>query len=89
LLEATVRADVVVTHEQIETDAAAAATHFVGSPKVLMDHRDPFGVLGEQYGLACRLYRTEGGVTNSPSTAHPIAALTDAQTRALEKSRQD
>ncbi|MEV4196729.1 hypothetical protein AB0J32_00080 [Micromonospora globbae] len=62
----------------VADQAEAEAVGFVGSPTVLIDGRDPFAGPGQTVGLACRLYRDDGGVSGVP----PLAALR----RALERA---
>jgi len=53
--------------ECIDTAEEAERRHFVGSPTVLIDGRDPFAGRETIYGLACRVYRTPDGLAGSPS----------------------
>lgn len=39
---------------------------FTGSPTILVDGRDPFAEPGRVPGLACRVYRTPGGLAGVP-----------------------
>ena len=43
---------------RVETQEDAERLHFTGSPTVLIDGRDPFGVAEDFYGLSCRVYDT-------------------------------
>ncbi len=64
-----------VTHERIETAEAAEQAHFIGSPTVLVDGRDPFARGDEPPGLACRLYETPAGLAGSPTLDQLRAVL--------------
>ena len=66
-LDSTGHAHVRVEHEQVETFEDAERLGFIGSPTVLVDGRDPFGVPGAPVGLACRLYVTPEGLDGSPT----------------------
>jgi hypothetical protein len=70
------RDDVTVESEPIETPEAAEQAHFIGSPTLLIDGRDPFDAAGgESYGLSCRRYRTEVGMEGSPSISQLMAVI--------------
>ena len=60
-LHHNVRVDLV----RVETQEQAEARGFVGSPTVLIDGRDPFATGAEQFGLACRVFRTAEGLAGS------------------------
>jgi len=50
-----------------------------GSPTLLIDGRDPFGVLGADPAVACRLYKTEDGrLDGAPTVAALRGALEQA-----------
>lgn len=59
--------DATIGYELINTDEAAVARSFHGSPTVLVDGVDPFADVDAPIGLACRVYRTEDGYAGSPS----------------------
>ena len=70
------RPDVVVERLLISTDAEAQAARFRGSPSVLIDGEDPFeGDAVPLYDLTCRLYRTEAGLSGSPTVDDLVAVL--------------
>jgi hypothetical protein len=50
---------------------------FLGSPTVRVDGRDvePGADLREDFGLKCRLYRTEDGLTGTPAEEWLLAAI--------------
>lgn len=62
----------------IETEEQAVDTDFVGSPSFRIDGADPFPSDASP-SLACRLYRTGGGLAGLPDR--------DALTAALRKAR--
>jgi glutaredoxin len=51
----------------IDTDDAARAVGFRGSPTIHIDGIDPFGESAGPTGLSCRLYPTPDGYTGSPT----------------------
>jgi hypothetical protein len=61
------RADVTVVYEKVETPEDVERLGFVGSPTLLIDGHDPFGVPNAAVGLACRVYRTPAGLEGSPT----------------------
>lgn len=74
-LAAVGAADATVERQRIETDAEAIAVGFIGSPTILLDGQDPFGVEGAEPGLACRIYSTPSGLRGSPTLDQLVAAL--------------
>ncbi len=53
--------DLDVALEQVGTPEDAERLHFIGSPTLLVDGRDPFeDRAAGGYGLSCRVYRTPG-----------------------------
>ncbi|MFD8208718.1 hypothetical protein ACFV2S_20280 [Streptomyces sp. NPDC059695] len=53
---------------EVREAAEAARWGMAGSPTVLVDGVDPFGVPGEPTSVSCRLYRDEAGaVDGAPS----------------------
>jgi hypothetical protein len=63
-------------HQQLVTSEADAATAGLrGSPTILLDGHDPFDDGNEATGLACRLYRTDGGPEGAPSISSLVEAL--------------
>ena len=51
----------------IDTDDAARAAGFRGSPTIQIDGIDPFADSAGPVGLSCRLYPTPTGYTGSPT----------------------
>ncbi len=74
-LAAVGAADARIERQRVETVAEAIAVGFVGSPTILLDGRDPFGVEGAEPGLACRIYATPSGWRGSPTLEQLVAAL--------------
>lgn len=68
-------ADADVRYSRITTPDEAAASAFAGSPTVLIDGIDLFGVppIGD---LACRVYTTDTGLEGLPTVTQLTAALT-------------
>lgn len=52
---------------RVETDEDAERLHFTGSPTILIDGRDPFGITQDFYGLSCRVYDTPFGRSGTPT----------------------
>lgn len=69
------RPDTEIEHVKVSTPDEAEAAQFHGSPTVLVDGRDPFAEADAPVGLACRLYRTEQGLSGSPTVAQLVAVL--------------
>jgi len=64
----------------VETLEAAEASRFLGSPTVRVDGLDVDPTAGqrEDFGLKCRLYRSEQGQASTPPDAWIRAALAGA-----------
>lgn len=62
----------------VETAAEALRLGFPGSPTVLVDGVDPFAEPGRAPGLACRVYRTEAGVSGIPDLGELRRVLREA-----------
>lgn len=62
---------------RVADEETAAAERFLGSPTVRVNGRDiePAAAQREDYGLKCRIYRTETGLTGMPPDALILAAL--------------
>jgi len=62
---------------RVETPEAAERERFLGSPTVRVDGQDiePGASAREDFGLECRLYRTEEGVSGIPPQSWITAAL--------------
>jgi hypothetical protein len=50
-----------VRMREVDTDAAAEETGFLGSPTILIDGVDVASGGDEEIGLSCRVYRRRGG----------------------------
>jgi hypothetical protein len=66
IAESGVRA--TVRRVDVPDSDAAAAQRFLGSPTIRVNGRDIEPGVGEphQYGLSCRVYRTDNGVRGQP-----------------------
>ncbi len=62
----------------IETPEAAQAERFLGSPSLRIDGHDvdPTAAARDDYGLKCRIYRSDHGQTAIPPDDWIAAALT-------------
>lgn len=69
------RTDIGVHRRSVNTPADAEALRFPGSPTIKVDGEDPFATGDEHVGLACRLYRTQGGLGGSPTVDQFVEAL--------------
>jgi hypothetical protein len=67
--------DLDIRFEQVETQEDAERLHFVGSPTILIDGRDPFDGTEGEYGLTCRVYQTPEGLAGSPTEEQVREAL--------------
>jgi hypothetical protein len=57
---------------------AGAGAWFVGSPTILINGVDPFGVAGQSPAYACRVYATPAGLSGVPPLDDVISALNAA-----------
>ena len=73
--------DVPVRYQQITTDDEAISEDFRGSPTIRINGEDPFADPGGQFGLACRLYPTSGGLSGSPTVQQIVNALRGVSSR--------
>ena len=64
-----------VTMTVIESDEQAQARAFTGSPTFLINGRDPFAEPGAGVGVACRVYRTPGGLAGVPTLEELLEEL--------------
>jgi hypothetical protein len=71
----SVRTTVIASQEQ------AQERGFVGSPTILINGVDPFGVAGQSPAYACRVYATPAGLSGVPPLGDVISALTAARNR--------
>jgi hypothetical protein len=67
----------------IASQQQAEEREFVGSPTILVDGVDPFGVAGQSAAFACRVYSTPAGLSGVPPLGELIRALTAARDREL------
>ncbi|MFB7496349.1 hypothetical protein ACFC09_16950 [Streptomyces sp. NPDC056161] len=67
-----------VTTRVVGDQAEAERAGFTGSPTILVDGRDPFAEPGATPTLACRMYRTQGGLAGAPGVDRIRRALEDA-----------
>lgn len=70
------RGDTQVHRRLVSTVEEAQAVGFRGSPTVLIDGIDPFADPDAPVGLSCRVYRTEAGLSGSPTLEQLLGALT-------------
>jgi len=65
---------------EVADDAAAQRQRFLGSPTLRVDGRDvePGAELRSDFGLKCRLYRTEAGFAGVPLDDWVLAAVSQA-----------
>jgi len=71
----SVRTTVIASQDQAEERG------FFGSPTILIDGVDPFGVAGQSPAFACRVYATLSGLSGVPPLGDVIAAVTAASNR--------
>ena len=76
--------DDALTLRRVEGEDAAVAERFLGSPTVRVDGRDvdPSAAGRDDFGLKCRLYRTDAGLEHTPPDRWIRAALERARQRA-------
>ncbi len=60
---------------QVTTDEQAQELAFRGSPTLLIDGVDAFAEPDAPVGLSCRVYRTDEGISGSPTVAQLVDAL--------------
>jgi len=73
-----------LTLRRVESENAAVAERFLGSPTVRINGRDvdPGAADRDDFGLKCRLYRTDAGLEHMPPDRWIRAALERARQRA-------
>ena len=73
--------DVTIEEIQVESDEAALAHRFQGSPSIRVNGEDvdPISVEEMPYGMACRMYVTPDGLKGAPAQETIRAALEAAQ----------
>lgn len=64
----------LVREQEVRTSEEAARLGMRGSPTILIDGRDPFGV-GDDTALSCRLYHGEVGFRGAPTVEQLIGVL--------------
>lgn len=64
-----------VRRVQVTTDEQAQELAFRGSPTLLVDGVDAFAEPAAPVGLSCRVYRTDAGLSGSPTVAQLVAVL--------------
>ena len=68
--------DAKVTLELVKNQAEAEEIMFVGSPQIMVEHRDLFGTPADAtYGLRCRIYLFGGKALGTPTVADFKEAL--------------
>ena len=67
----------VVTERVIANGAQADAGGMNGSPTILVDGLDLFGVESTGPSMSCRLYRSQAGIEGAPTVDALIDALTN------------
>lgn len=73
-----------VQTQVVADPAEAARLHFLGSPTLLINGKDPFDDPSRQPALACRVYRTERGLGGLPE----VVPLRQALKRAADAERR-
>ena len=68
---------------RVESQEDAERLHFIGSPTVLIDGRDPFNTPEDFYALSCRVYDTPLGRSGTPTPDQLRAALRAARSVVL------
>jgi len=83
-LLAQVEVDAEVDLRRVESPDAAVTERFLGSPTVRVDGVDvePAAAERDDFGLKCRLYRTEQGLQGTPPDALVLGAVRAAASRA-------
>ena len=85
MAELSLDPDEVVVRE-VDTEAAAAAERFVGSPTIRIDGVDIQPPDEEPVGLTCRVYRRrDGRISPTPDPADVRDALRAARSAAVER----
>jgi hypothetical protein len=71
---------------RVESDEAAQANRFLGSPTLRVDGADVDSGAAERsdFGLKCRLYRTDAGLSPTPPDEWVLAALEARRRHAAE-----
>src|SRR2546427_4302310 len=73
------QAGVLVSHQVISDEGAAAQYGMHGSPTLLIDGADPFAEPGQPPSMSCRLHRDENGqLSGAPSVGQLRQAIGQA-----------
>ena len=64
-----------LTLRRIETEQDARDTNFHGSPSFLRDGEDLFADASAPVGMACRVYRSDGRLSGTPTVEELRTAL--------------
>lgn len=72
--------DATISHERIDGYETAVERGFRGSPTVLIDGVDPFADPNAPVGLACRVYKSDTGLTGTPTLDQLRQAIATRQT---------
>jgi hypothetical protein len=79
-----------IAMRQIDSEAAAEAERFVGSPTIRIDGRDIKPLENEPYGLTCRVYhRRDGRISPTPDPADVREALLAARAKPNDPANLD
>lgn len=83
------RPDTPIEYRTVTTPEQADELRFRGSPTVLVNGRDPFLDRDAPVGLSCRVYRTEDGLTGSPTVDQLVEALRPVTTTGDRRGRRN
>ncbi|MFH8471985.1 DsbA family protein [Streptomyces sp. NPDC018000] len=72
------------TTRVISDQGEAERSGFTGSPTILIDGRDPFAEPGASPSVACRIYRTAGGLAVRPRSTRSSRPCGQPPTRTAE-----
>ena len=71
-----------IEHVLVLSTEEADASHFAGSPSLLIGGQDPFPSSAAEFGLSCRVYSTPSGPQGAPTVEQLVGAIG-------ERSRSD
>jgi hypothetical protein len=77
-LRRTGRSTMPIEYRTVTTPEMAEEVTFHGPPTVLIDGCDPFLDGDAPVGLSCRVYRTDEGLSGSPTVEQLVTALSKA-----------
>jgi hypothetical protein len=66
----------LIRERQVHSFEDAERLGMLGSPTILIDGQDPFARRAGPIGIACRLYRTDAGLSGVPTLRQLVDALT-------------